>query len=69
MQLDVRIPIGLLFVIFGAILVGFGFLSDPVIYEKHSLGHNINLGWGVVQLVFGAVMLVLAYRAKRARGA
>jgi hypothetical protein len=68
MQLDVRIPIGLLFLIFGAILAGFGLWSDPVIYEKHSLGHNINLAWGVVQLVFGAVMLALAYRGRKAKG-
>ena len=67
MHLDVRIPIGLLFVIFGAILAGFGLLSDPAIYQAHSLGHNINLGWGVVQLLFGVVMLGLAYRGRRAK--
>ena len=67
MHLDVRIPIGLLFVIFGAILLVFGLLSDPVIYQTHSLGHNINLGWGLVQLLFGVVMLGLAYRGRRAK--
>lgn len=65
MQLDVRIPIGLLFVVFGAILVIFGLVSDPSIYEAHSLGHNINVSWGAVQIVFGAVMLLLAYRGKK----
>ncbi len=69
MQLDVRIPIGLLFVIFGAILVGFGLLSDPAIYQAHSLGHNLNLGWGLVLLAFGTAMLALAYRGRKAKGA
>jgi hypothetical protein len=58
MGLDIRLPIGLLFTLLGAVLVGFGLLSDPAIYER-SLGHNVNLDWGVVLLVFGVVMLVL----------
>jgi len=65
MHLDVRIPIGLLFVVVGAILAVFGVLSDPAIYQSHSLGLNINLGWGLVQIAFGAVMLWLAYRGRR----
>jgi hypothetical protein len=67
MQLDVRIPIGLLFIVFGAILSIFGLLSDPAIYQAHSLGLNINFAWGLVQLAFGAVMLWLAYRGKKAK--
>jgi hypothetical protein len=67
MQLDVRIPIGLLFAIFGAILAIFGVVSDPMIYQVHSLGLNINLVWGLVQLAFGVVMLGLAYLGKRAK--
>jgi hypothetical protein len=47
-----------LFSIFGVLLIAFGVLSDKAIYER-SLGININLEWGVVMLVFGAVMLVL----------
>jgi hypothetical protein len=58
MGLDIRLPIGLLFTLLGAVLVGFGLLSDPAIYQR-SLGHNINLDWGAVLLVFGVVMLVL----------
>ena len=64
MQLDVRLPIGLLFSLFGALLAGFGLWSDKQIYEQHSLGININLGWGLVLLAFGAVMLGLAWRAR-----
>jgi hypothetical protein len=65
MGLDVRLPIGLMFSIFGVLLAGFGLFADHGIYEAHSLGINVNLGWGVVLLVFGATMLVFALRARR----
>ncbi len=65
MQLDVRLPIGLLFSLFGVLLTGFGLVSDKRIYEQHSLGININLGWGVVLLAFGLVMLALALRGRK----
>ena len=65
MQLDVRLPIGLMFVLFGAILAIFGLVSDPAIYEQHSLGVNINLYWGLVQFAFGAFMLLLTWRGKQ----
>ena len=31
----------------------------------HSLGINVNLGWGCVLLAFGLFMLLLAIRAQR----
>jgi hypothetical protein len=65
MELDVRLPIGLMFSIFGLLLAGFGLTSDPAIYQQHSLGINVNLGWGIALLVFGATMLVFALRSKR----
>jgi hypothetical protein len=61
MGLDIRLPIGFLFTIFGVLLIAFGALSDKVIYER-SLGININLEWGVVMLLFGVVMLFLGRR-------
>ena len=45
MQLDVRIPMGWLFLTLGVILIVFGFTSDPAIYATHSLGQNVNLVW------------------------
>ena len=59
-MLDIRIPIGLMFTIFGGILLLFGLFSDKKIYDMHSLGLNINLAWGGLMLVFGAIMLLLA---------
>ncbi len=61
-QLDVRLPIGGMFAIVGAILIVYGFFSDEAIYQR-SLGINVNLWWGFVLLAFGLVMLWLAYRA------
>lgn len=61
MNFDLRLPIGLLFAIYGIVLAGFGLLGDDAIYEK-SLGININLLWGTVMLVFGLLMLLPAWR-------
>ncbi|MEZ0334477.1 MAG: hypothetical protein ACAI18_10740 [Gemmatimonadales bacterium] len=61
MKLDLRLPIGLMFSIIGALLVVFGLVSDPAIYQR-SLGINVNLWWGLVLLVFGLVMLWLVRR-------
>lgn len=63
MRLDIRWPIGGLFTITGALLVIYGLVSDPAIYQK-SLGINVNLWWGVVLLVFGLAMLLLAYQSR-----
>ncbi len=54
MGLDIRLPIGMIFTIFGIMLIVFGAFSNPSLYAQ-SLGININLIWGVVLLVFGAV--------------
>ena len=59
MSLDLRLPIGLLFLLLGALLGVYGLVSDPAIYEV-SLGVNVNLWWGLVMLLFGAVMFVPA---------
>jgi len=64
MQLDIRLPMGLLFLLLGVILVGYGFVSDQAIYDQHSLGQNVNLLWGGIFAMFGAVMLWLSRRGK-----
>ncbi len=64
MSLDLRLPIGLLFTLLGLLLLVYGFLSDRALYEA-SLGINVNAWWGLVMLLFGAVMLALARRAAR----
>ena len=64
-QLDVRLPMGLLFLSLGLILVGYGLLADPAIYARHSLGQNVNLTWGIIFSLFGSLMLWLSSRAKK----
>jgi len=61
MGLDAKLPIGLLFMIFGALLPVYGFTSDAGIYAK-SLGIDIHLRWGALMLLFGLAMLLLARR-------
>ncbi|HEX3797147.1 MAG TPA: hypothetical protein VH413_00490 [Verrucomicrobiae bacterium] len=59
MKFDLRFPIGILFTIYGIMLVGYGAAtnSDTAMYQNSSLGININLWWGIVLLVFGLLML------------
>jgi hypothetical protein len=64
MGLDIRMPIGWLFVVYGMLLAGYGAWSDKAIYER-SLGVNINAGWGLAMLVFGAIMLALGRRGSK----
>ena len=66
MNLDVRLPIGLMFTMFGVILTGYGLVADSAIYRP-SLGINVNLWWGLVLLGFGVVMFAFAMRARTAR--
>ena len=64
MKLDLRLPIGLMFGLFGVMLTVYGLISDNAIYAR-SLGINVNLWWGLVLLAFGLVMLAFAIRAGR----
>ena len=61
--MDLRLPIGGLFGIFGAILTIYGLVSNKAIYEK-SLGVNVNLDWGLVMFIFGGLMLIFGLLAK-----
>lgn len=63
--MDIRLPLGLMFAIFGAMLAGFGLVtSGSPIYARHSLGINVNLYSGLGMLVFAAVLLMLARRGR-----
>ena len=65
MDFDIRIPIGLMFAVLGLLLAGYGLVGDPAIYRTHSLGVNVNLGWGLALLAFGALNLALATLLRR----
>jgi len=66
MGLDIRIPIGLIFTIFGLIISIYGLFtnSNTEMYAK-SLSININLIMGLLMLVFGTFMLFFARKKKQ----
>jgi len=57
MGLDIRWPIGLMFTVIGVLMSIYGLANRA---GSMSLEININLIWGVVLLVFGVFMLVMA---------
>jgi hypothetical protein len=62
--MDIRLPLGLMFAIQGALLSGFGAATaSSTIYRQHSLGINVNLWSGLGMLAFGAAMLWFARRS------
>lgn len=70
MSLDIRVPTGVLFLILGIILATYGLVTgwtSPEMYSR-SLGININLWWGVVLGIFGAIMLLWAQRESKEKG-
>jgi hypothetical protein len=68
MGIDIKFPIGLMFTILGLIIASFGLFtnSDAGLYQR-SLGININLWSGVGMLIFGLVMLWLAWRSSKTK--
>jgi hypothetical protein len=66
MGLDIRLPIGLMFALIGAMLSIYGLAtnSETELYRR-SLGINVNLRWGLVLLAFGITMLALFWRGRK----
>ncbi len=65
MNLDLRIPMGMMFSMAGAVLAAFGLATRnrPELYAR-SLGINANLWWGLAVLVFGIVVLTMGRRGQ-----
>lgn len=64
MGFDIRLPIGMMFSVFGVLVGGYGAATQgSEMYTRHSLGLNVNLWWGMAMLIFGLGMLLLARRA------
>ena len=66
MNLDLRIPMGLMFTLVGIILTAFGAATNgnQELYAR-SLGINANLWWGIVLLIFGLTMFLLGRRSQK----
>ena len=65
MKVDVRIPLGMMLTLMGAVLMAFGFSTagNAEIYAR-SLGMNLNLWCGVALLVFGLAMVIFGRRGQ-----
>jgi uncharacterized membrane protein HdeD (DUF308 family) len=64
MKFDLRLPIGILFSIYGVLLTLYGLVANKEQYAR-SLGINVNLVWGIVMLIFGGLMLFFARRGAK----
>jgi hypothetical protein len=65
MNLDLRIPMGLMFTLVGAILTGLGFGTRGSSMYAVDMGINVNLWWGIVLFFFGLTMLLLGRRSQK----
>jgi hypothetical protein len=61
-MLDLRIPTGLFFAATGAILIALGMFSPSARAALTDV--NVNLYSGLAMLVFGAFLLILAFRKR-----
>ena len=58
MGLDIRLPLGLIFLIIGGLMSVYGFFTrHSAVYAK-SMDINLNLTWGAIMFVFGLVMFL-----------
>ncbi len=64
---DLRLPIGWLFVVVGALIVCAGF-GAQVTSDGISLGWNVDFVWGAIMIGFGLVCLWLTRRGAKKRG-
>ncbi len=66
MNLDLRIPLGLMFTLTGLILAVFGLKTNgnAALYAQ-SLEINVNLWWGLVLLAFGLTMYIFGQRGQK----
>ena len=69
MNFDLRLPIGMMFTIYGVLLTITGIMNKSGAGANNVVNVdniNINLVWGLVLLAFGGFMLLLAWRASKA---
>lgn len=64
MGLDIRIPLGLIFLVIGGIMTGFGIVTRHSAIYARSLDVNLNLGWGLIMFLFGLIMYLVGRRQK-----
>jgi len=67
MNLDLRIPMGMMFTMMGAVLMAFGLaIRGKTEFLANSAGFDADLWWGLVLMAFGIVVLTLGRRGQAA---
>lgn len=64
-RLDIRLPLGAMFIVLGVLIGGYGAVTagDSALYAR-SLAVNINLWWGGVMAVCGLGLVTLGLRGR-----
>ena len=66
MRFDVRLPIGLVFVLIGLLVAARGLIGGPALALAESAGLNIDLIWGSAMTLFGlALVALVAWRRRK----
>lgn len=66
-MLDVRLPIGWLFLVLGVMLAAYGYANPPaesLLLGQVSLPLNLDVPWGILMVLFGLAMVSLAQMDK-----
>jgi hypothetical protein len=59
---DIRLPVGALFAVYGVLLVVYGLISNDAEARHMLVGLQVNIVAGIAMLVFGVSFLYLARR-------
>ncbi len=65
MGLDIRLPLGLVFLITGLILLIYGIVTYGSPIYVIALGFNLNLICGLIMAAFGVTMVLFGQRSQR----
>ncbi len=65
MNLDLRIPMGLMFTLVGLILALYGWATQGSALYARTGNVDVNLLWGIVLFVFGLGMFLLGRRSEQ----
>jgi hypothetical protein len=65
MNLDLRIPMGLMFTLVGMILTALGLATRGSVIYAIDKGVDVNLWWGLVLLAFGLTMFIFGRRGQK----
>jgi hypothetical protein len=66
-MLDVRTPIGWLFIVYGILLVSWSFYKPEAVALQAGQQINLNLAWGSLMALFGLFMKVLVWLEARSK--